>query len=792
MSARDSDSRLREAICRHAASIFERGLTGGASGNISARTEDGGMLVTPTGASFGRLDPARLSRIDAAGRHVDGDPPTKEMPLHAAFHETRTGAGAVVHLHSTHSVALSMLPDTDPENMLPPLTAYSIMRLGKVRLLPYFRPGDPAMGEAVRALDGRRSAVVLANHGPVVAGRDLDAAVHAIEELEETAKLALMLRGTGAVGLTPRADRRPRLDLCSGVGVMFSANLGFLFTDRPLPEAIRAAGRAGFSAVECHFPYDTPVAEVRAALDETGLPMLGLNTVRGNVTAGDFGLAALPGREAEARAAIDQAIDYARAVGAGSVHVMAGRSGGGAPAEATFRANLAHACDRAGGDLAILIEPINQRDAPGYHLSRVEHAADIIATLGRDNLRIMYDCLPRADRAGRPDPPLRGTSAAGRPCTDRRRSRPGRARQGRGRLSQRDRRDPGGRLHGPDRRRVPPQERLDRGGARLARRLYGNELREERMETLIAIGGYREWDIEPMRTDYDLHVIPTTDELADLPDEVLSRGRVVAFQGHRPFTGAHMDRMPQLGLIANYGVGYDAVDVAAAEARGIRVTNTPDVLSDDVADLAVALLIAQAREMVPAVEWLRAGRWSAEGPPPLARKVSGGRAGIVGLGRIGREIADRLAAFKMEIHYHSRAEKPTPGWTYHADLVGMAREVDFLIVALVGGPATEGYVSAEAIEALGPHGIIVNISRGSTIDERAMIEALEGGRLGGAALDVFRGEPDIDPRFLKLGNVLALPHIASATGETRRAMGRLQRDNIAAFFAGEPLPTPVA
>ncbi|WP_432257027.1 aldolase [Limimaricola sp. AA108-03] len=190
-----SEAGLREAICARAASLFARGLTGGASGNISARCEDGGLLVSPTGASFGSLDPARLAKFDASGRQVSGDRPTKEMPLHAAFYETRGTAGAVVHLHSTHSVALSMLPETDPENMLPPLTAYSIMRLGKVQLLPYFRPGDPAMGDAVRGLAGRRSAVVLANHGPVVAAKDLEAAVYAMEELEETAKLALLLRG---------------------------------------------------------------------------------------------------------------------------------------------------------------------------------------------------------------------------------------------------------------------------------------------------------------------------------------------------------------------------------------------------------------------------------------------------------------------------------------------------------------------------------------------------------------------------------------------------------------------
>jgi ribulose-5-phosphate 4-epimerase/fuculose-1-phosphate aldolase len=196
-----SDSTLREDICFWAQSLFDRGLTGGASGNISVRTEDGGLLVTPTGVSMGRLDPARLSRFDADGRHVSGDAPTKEMPLHSAFYETRHSAGAVVHLHSTHSVALSILPETDAENAVPPLTAYAVMRVGKVALLPFFVPGDAGMAEAIRGLAGRRAAVLLANHGPVVASKDLEAAVFAMEELEETAKLALLLRGTGAQSL---------------------------------------------------------------------------------------------------------------------------------------------------------------------------------------------------------------------------------------------------------------------------------------------------------------------------------------------------------------------------------------------------------------------------------------------------------------------------------------------------------------------------------------------------------------------------------------------------------------
>lgn len=190
-----NETKLREQICLLAKSIFDRGLTGGSTGNISARTDDGGLLVSPTGTSFGRLDPARLSRFDAEGRLVDGDAPTKEMPLHTAFYDTRSQAGAVVHLHSCHSVALSMLPDVDPDNFLPPMTPYGIMKLGKVKLLPFFLPGDTAMGEAVRGLAGKRSAVMLANHGPVVAGKDVEAACNAVEELEDTARLALMTRG---------------------------------------------------------------------------------------------------------------------------------------------------------------------------------------------------------------------------------------------------------------------------------------------------------------------------------------------------------------------------------------------------------------------------------------------------------------------------------------------------------------------------------------------------------------------------------------------------------------------
>jgi 3-dehydro-4-phosphotetronate decarboxylase len=224
------EARLREIICELAKSLFDRGLTHGSTGNISARTPDGGLLVSPTGTSFGRLDdrqgwiegfpmaetstrqgfkdypihqsisdghldPSRLSRFDAEGRHVSGDQPTKEMPLHSAFYDTRSQAGAVVHLHSCHAVAWSMMPEVDDDDLLPPLTPYAIMQLGRVKLLPFFRPGDPAMGDAVRGLAGKRSAVMLANHGPVVAGKDVEATCNAIEELEATARLAMLTCG---------------------------------------------------------------------------------------------------------------------------------------------------------------------------------------------------------------------------------------------------------------------------------------------------------------------------------------------------------------------------------------------------------------------------------------------------------------------------------------------------------------------------------------------------------------------------------------------------------------------
>ncbi|MCJ9728619.1 aldolase [Bradyrhizobium sp. PRIMUS42] len=201
------DSKLRDEICRFGRSLFERGLTPGSSGNISVRLDGGGWLVTPTNASLGFLDPDRITRLDAQGSVLSGDAPTKEVPLHAALYQTRSAARSVVHLHSTHSVAVSMLPEVDPRAVLPPMTPYYLMRCGRTALVPYYRPGDPTVANAIKGLAGKYSSVLLANHGPVVAGDTLEAAVFATEELEETARLYLLLRGLNPRYLSPEQEQ---------------------------------------------------------------------------------------------------------------------------------------------------------------------------------------------------------------------------------------------------------------------------------------------------------------------------------------------------------------------------------------------------------------------------------------------------------------------------------------------------------------------------------------------------------------------------------------------------------
>jgi hydroxypyruvate reductase len=273
--------------------------------------------------------------------------------------------------------------------------------------------------------------------------------------------------------------------------------------------------------------------------------------------------------------------------------------------------------------------------------------------------------------------------------------------------------------------------------------------------------------------------------------EVAPRVRAVLTNGIIGADRALIQALPELEIIGVYGVGVDAVDLATAKARGVRVTNTPDVLTIGVAELGMALLLDLARRVAYNDRYVRAGRWPTEGDPVLSNSVARKRMGILGLGRIGRAVARRAEAFDMAICYHGRTRRDEVAYEYVPDLVAMARAVDCLMVTCLGGPTTTGLVSREVIDALGPKGWLINVARGSVIDQPALVEALVEGRLGGAGLDVFAGEPEVPDALLGLDNVVLQPHQASATWETRDAMGQLVVDNLKAHFAGRPLPTPV-
>ena len=311
---------------------------------------------------------------------------------------------------------------------------------------------------------------------------------------------------------------------------------------------------------------------------------------------------------------------------------------------------------------------------------------------------------------------------------------------------------------------------------------------------IIVIGDYTATQLEKLSEEFQTIFVNKTDDLRSLSAASRKNIKGVAFKGHRPleFDAASFDLLPELRIISNFGVGYDGIDIQEASRRGIKITNTPDVLNDDVADVAIGMLIALSRNFLNGVDWIKSGAWGKSGEMPLNRTVSGKKAGIVGLGRIGCAIAHRLSGFKMNIHYYSRSEKSSvKDWKFHSDPISLAEEVDFLFIALVGGQETSQFVSKEVIQALGADGILINISRGSTVDEEALLDALETKHIRGAALDVFTGEPSINPRFLELDNVFMQPHQGSGTIETREAMAKLQRANLSRFFANESLITPI-
>jgi lactate dehydrogenase-like 2-hydroxyacid dehydrogenase len=313
----------------------------------------------------------------------------------------------------------------------------------------------------------------------------------------------------------------------------------------------------------------------------------------------------------------------------------------------------------------------------------------------------------------------------------------------------------------------------------------------ERIE-LLQMGAYPQWDEERLNRRFTMHRYFEAADKAAFLGERAPGIRGIATRGELGASSDVIAALPNLEIISVYGVGFDAVHLPSARARGIRVTNTPDVLTKDVADFGVAMMLALARGIVGGEAWVRSGAWARQGNYPLRRRVYGKRAGILGLGRIGREVARRLAAFEMEIAYSDLAPfAAAPEWRYVEDPVALARDSDVLFVTLAASAETRHIVSTQMIEALGPDGMLVNISRASNIDEEALITALQTRKLGSAALDVFAGEPNIDPRFLALDNVLLEPHQASGTIETRRAMGDLVFDNLTAHFEGRDLPTPV-
>ncbi|WP_395944154.1 2-hydroxyacid dehydrogenase [Brevundimonas sp.] len=275
------------------------------------------------------------------------------------------------------------------------------------------------------------------------------------------------------------------------------------------------------------------------------------------------------------------------------------------------------------------------------------------------------------------------------------------------------------------------------------------------------------------------------------PPEVADRITAVAASGATTVDARLIDALPALKIISVHAVGYDLTDVAHARSRGVVVTHTPDVLNDDVADLAVLLALSVLRRLTVVDAYVRAGRWAAEGPPPLSRSATGLRYGVLGLGRIGQAIARRLEPFAGDIAYHTRRPVADAPWRHVPDLVALASAVDVLIVIVPGGDATRGLVSAEVLEALGPTGVLVNVARGEVVDQDALVAALAAGRLGGAGLDVFADEPNVPQALIDSDRCVLTPHVASATVQTRNAMAELMMSNLEAVLADRPPVTPV-
>lgn len=308
--------------------------------------------------------------------------------------------------------------------------------------------------------------------------------------------------------------------------------------------------------------------------------------------------------------------------------------------------------------------------------------------------------------------------------------------------------------------------------------------------SILAVSALSPFLMEPLQAAY---VVQDRLHESDPPAfaHVAGSIRAVVGGGESKVTRALMDQLPALEMISIFGVGYDGVDVAAAIERSIPVTHTPSVLNDEVADLAIGLMLSVARRIPQADQYVRTGRWAREGAMPLARKVSGARLGIVGLGRIGQAIADRAAAFGMSIAYTARNAKPDVAYTFYPTAQALAAQVDFLVVITPGGAGTRHMINADVLKALGSEGYLINVARGSVVDEAALIDALQNGVIAGAGLDVFEKEPHVPEAFWSMDNVVLAPHIGSGTRQTRQAMADLAAANLQAHFAGKPLISPV-
>lgn len=309
---------------------------------------------------------------------------------------------------------------------------------------------------------------------------------------------------------------------------------------------------------------------------------------------------------------------------------------------------------------------------------------------------------------------------------------------------------------------------------------------------ILYIGSFPEATVKALNDAYIVHHFRNLPIPADaFTPEAAKRIRAVATEANRGMTREMMERFPNVEIISVFGVGVDAVDLKAAREKNIPVTNTPDVIGPEAADLAIGLMLASARQIIIADRYVRDGEWAAKGPIKLGRSVGRKTCGIIGLGGIGRAIADRAVAFRMRVIYQGPRKKADAPYKYIADPVELARQSDYLMIACKGGEETRHIVSKEVIEALGPEGTLINVARGSCVDEPAMIEALKSGKLGYAALDVFENAPNISKELLALPNVIVQPHHATATVETRTEIGQVMLDNLAAHFAGKTLPNPV-